>query len=232
MLYKSFHNAINKKSKNKVKTILIDNGIIDYELIKKAYFLTKIENRLDKLFYNLINPDEYNIKEYYQIFYYYWKCFFAIVDDLHKIDNNNSKIKLSTLNGYLKYVKDIYEKEYINNFDYNGTYYGLILNKIINNTDIKINSIVTTNYTNLVNCFKPYTSVYNIHGTLNQFEASKNLDFFKISKALKYNEEFFPFIMGMSNLKPIINYEQINVMSNAFKKNICIRCFGNYRLWN
>lgn len=216
--YLTFQNYIFGENNSKVLSDCLSG--LNSEYLKKAYKRIKIDNKLDNLFHNLINPLDYNKKDYYKVLYYYWRCLFVIVGSISN-KFNNVENKLTSINDYLQYLIKINDKDCIldmvNSCD---CYYKCLLDafNMNDNKNFQITGFVTTNYTPFIESLSKYSKTYYIHGDLFKYEIAKTLDFLNIDKAIKEKREFFPFIMGMSNLKPIINYKQIKIIYGGFKK--------------
>lgn len=189
----------------------------------------KYEGTIERDFYSLAS-DENEISDfrYYRIFNYYWSLFFTILKPLLKntkyesnkddyiflFENLQEIISYIYSEEYRKIIIEDKEKSNVKN------YYG----ELINNKNINVKSVFTTNYTPFVeHYFKDYDYHY-LSGKLNLFENSKRNIVFEINSNKNIKElceenekslEFFPFIMSQAPIKPIIHPIQILEYSGA-----------------
>lgn len=214
-------NDLNNNKLNKSKIYRKIKEIIDYEkeylsYINRSLEWNKFSNILDSYFHNLIDFDNSNKFDYDKVVNYYWFCFLDILTCLREIDLIDNS-KLYTLYDYVKYCKKISITDKLEkHFNFDASYYKLIKEHF---KSYNINCVVTTNYTRLSSYILNGKNTYNIHGRLDYYEFPDEFRFCKNVrlKDLKENK-VFPFILGQSSVKPIICFNQISNIVNAFKK--------------
>lgn len=163
---------------------------------------------IDSDFNYLRLPDTY-INECCNVIKLYYSAYLSILsklvgnDVIFKLQNEKEDIRSKLLEEYKNGIEKVKERE--------STYYS-----IIKEVDY-IDTIVTTNYTTIIDELFENQEIYHLHGTMLDFE---NLYTRKIKKLDEFNKEdiIFPYILIQSGIKPIINPKQMEIYVNAYKQ--------------
>ncbi len=199
-----------------------------------------VGSELVRYFHTIINPEKYGTIQFSRIYNYYWSCYFTIVETLiancRQYDERFEKYVSADGINYFEILDNIqnftallYDSKYLRIFSEKLTYYYFINCKLRENTDIKIGSVITTNYYNYSSVLKP--EVIYLNGKLSQFEILRIFDVVDIVKqeAIPENEYFIPFIFGNTPVKPIVHSkqtEQYHLLFDALKKTDVLVVFG------
>lgn len=201
---------------------------------------------IEKYFHTIINPKSYGPVKYWKLINHYWQSYFAVTVPLceylirhdkksfecfHFEYTEKFKIKKSESNYtiFLENLREIskilWSENALKCFAANSEHY-------YNQSEVRnAVGIITTNYTPIINTIGPDKVVYT-NGCLNLFEYPFELtvhDFSKETTIIPIHKMYFPFILGTSSIKPVIDavqIQQIHKMYEILKKSDTLIIIG------
>ena len=200
---------------------------------------------IEKYFHTIINPKNYGPVKYWKLINHYWQSYFAVTiplcEYLKSHDNKSLecfqfdytkelKIEKSEKN-YTIFLDNLKEISKIlwsdNTLEYFKADAGHYYNQPMLRNAI---GIITTNYTPIINMIDPKKVAYT-NGRLNLFEYPFELtihDFSEDTTTPSHNM-YFPFILGTSSIKPVIDavqIQQIHKMHEILEKSDTLIIIG------
>ena len=182
---------------------------------------------LDSYFHTIINPSKYGKVKFSIIMNYYWACYTCIVNYMIKnnkayfsekldvdVSDNNECLILSRLEEVDKIISNMEPEDFNCNDD---TYYNLIRARLCDKEcNYSCCGILTTNYTPYVkDCMNDESKLVYLNGRIGLFEIPDITSINTLSGTLDSNRIFFPYVIGQSYEKPIINRKQIETYHRA-----------------
>jgi hypothetical protein len=182
---------------------------------------------IEKYFHTIINPKNYGPVKYWKLINHYWQSYFAVTIPLceYLINHDNKslecfqfectealKIEKSEknytifLDNLREISKILWSENTLESFKADvGHYYN---QPVLRNAV----GIITTNYTPIINIIDPNKVAYT-NGSLNLFEYPFELMIHNFSEDTTTPDHnmYFPFILGTSSIKPVIDAVQASV---------------------
>ena len=158
--------------------------------------------------FNYLRLPEIYINECCNVIKLYYSAYLSILSKLVGNDvitklQNEKDIRSKLLEEYKNGIEKVKERK--------STYYS-----ILKEVDY-IDSIVTTNYTTIIDELFENQTIYHLHGKMLDFE---NLYTKEIKELNDFKKEdiIFPYILIQSGIKPIINPKQMKIYVNAYEQ--------------
>lgn len=200
---------------------------------------------IEKYFHTIINPKNYGPVKYWKLINHYWQSYFAVTIPLceYLISHDNKilerfqfeyikkpEIKKSEIN-YTIFLDNLREISKILWSDNALEYFKADVGHYYNQSALRnAVGIITTNYTPIINIIDPNKVAYT-NGSLNLFEYPFELMIHNFSEDTTTPDHnmYFPFILGTSSIKPVIDavqIQQINKMHEILEKSDTLIIIG------
>lgn len=173
---------------------------------------TGISHILDSHFHTIIDPARHGQIHFSRVFNYYWSIFFAICQQVCRLNVEDSTNCEIDHNSFVLDLKNNIEEMYSNEFmegwaKKDKTSYYHFIKEVFGG---RVSGVITSNYYKFAeHIIKPRKTAY-LNGELRYFEIPETLEVIDVTKeSLPKDKLYFPFIFGQSYLKPIVSRHQI-----------------------